>query len=360
MKIELQKITIRQLFVGYVNNEEEGVVAYGGRLDIRPKYQREFIYKDKQRDAVIDTVLKGFPLNVMYWVEKDDGTYEVLDGQQRTLSICEYLSNNFSLKERLFYNLAKDEQEKILNYELMVYFCNGTDSEKLQWFKTINIAGEKLTDQELRNSIYSGTWLTDAKRYFSKRNCQAHNIGGEYMAGSAIRQEYLESVIDWISHGQIEKYMSEHQQAKDANELWIYFQEVLDWVRRTFHAYRNEMKGLPWGAYYNQFKNKKLNSKDLAKEIERLMMDDEVENKKGIYLYLLDGKEKYLNLRAFSPAMKREAFERQAGKCPICKKVFKIEEMEADHKKPWHLGGKTTQENCQLLCRDDNREKSGK
>jgi len=195
MKIELKEITVKELTIGYQDNDEAGVVGYGGKLDIRPPYQREFIYKDKQRDAVIDTVTKNFPLNVMYWAVRDDGNYEVIDGQQRTISLCQYIQGDFAFKNRYFHNLQKDEQEQILNYKLMIYFCSGTDSEKLEWFKTINIAGEKLTDQELRNAVYAGSWVSDAKRYFSKRGCPAYNIAGDYLDGTAIRQDYLETVI---------------------------------------------------------------------------------------------------------------------------------------------------------------------
>ncbi len=199
MKIELKEIAIRDVTNGYVNNNEEGVVGYDGKLNIRPKYQREFVYKDKQRDAVIETIKKDFPLNVMYWVKNEDDTYEVLDGQQRTISICEYVAGKFSLNFQYFHNLEKTEQDQILDYKLMVYFCEGNDKEKLDWFETINIAGEKLTDQELKNAIYTGTWLTEAKKYFSKSGCPAYSIASNYLKGSSIRQEYLETAISWIS-----------------------------------------------------------------------------------------------------------------------------------------------------------------
>ena len=207
MKIQLKEITVREVANKYINNEEEGVVGYNGNLNIRPKYQREFVYKDKQRDAVIETVRKNFPLNVMYWAKNEDGTFEVMDGQQRTISICEYVSGKFSLNFQYFHNLEEVEKEQILDYRLMIYFCEGNDKEKLDWFKTINIAGEKLTDQELRNAIYTGTWLTDAKRHFSKSGGPAYNIGSDYLNGSPIRQDYLETTIDWISKGAIEQYM---------------------------------------------------------------------------------------------------------------------------------------------------------
>ena len=365
MKIELKKITVRELTNGYQDNEENGVVGYNGKLDIRPPYQREFVYKDKQRDAVISTVEKGFPLNVMYWADNGNGTFEVIDGQQRTISICQFVEGDFSLKignvaeNRAFHNLKDDEKEKILNYELMVYFCSGTDSEKLDWFRTINIAGEKLTEQELRNAVYSGSWVSDAKRYFSKNN--RPKIGDEYLSGSANRQEYLETAIDWISNGQIEKYMSEHQNDPTAIELWNYFQAVISWVKATFTKFRGkEMKGVAWGVLYNEFKDKKLDPKKLEIEISQLMQDDDVESKKGIYFYVLTRKEKYLNIRAFNDNQKREAYERQKGICPVCTEHYEIEEMEGDHITPWHLGGKTNAENCQMLCKEDNRRKSGK
>ncbi len=226
MKIELKEISVRELTNGFEDNEESGVLGYGGKLDIRPPYQREFIYKDKQRDAVIDTILKGYPLNVMYWAVRDDGTYEVIDGQQRTISICQFVNGDFSYMFRGFHNLEEDEKEKILNYKLMVYLCKGTDSEKLEWFKTINIAGEKLTDQELRNAVYSGSWVTDAKKYFSKNGCVAYRIGSDYLDGSPLRQDYFETAIKWISKENIEVYMSNHQHDPNALALWQYFQSV--------------------------------------------------------------------------------------------------------------------------------------
>lgn len=290
MKIELKPIKLKDLFQGYEDNEEEGVVAYGGRLDVRPKYQREFVYKDEQRDAVIDTVRKGFPLNIMYWVKNDDGNFEVLDGQQRTISICQYLKGDFSIKEQYFHTLTEDQKEQILDYELMVYFCEGTDSEKLEWFKTINIAGEKLYDQELRNAVYTGEWLTDAKRHFSKTGCPAMGLGDKYVKGTAIRQEILQLVLSWINDEakgttdeKIRQYMADHQHDSNANELWLYFTQVIYWVETIFPTYRREMKGLPWGLLYNEFGKQSLNTKRLEAEVAQLMADDEVQNKKGIY-----------------------------------------------------------------------------
>ena len=360
MKIELKEIPIRDVIDGYINDLEEGVVGYQGKLNIRPKYQREFVYKDKQRDAVIETVRKDFPLNVLYWVKNIDGTYEVMDGQQRTISICEYVVGKFSLNYQYFHNLEETEKKLILDYKLMIYFCEGTDKEKLDWFKTINIAGEKLYDQELRNAIYTGSWLTDAKKYFSKSNCAAQNMGSDYLTGSAIRQDYLETTIKWISDDNIEQYMAENQHKPNANELWLYFQSVINWINAIFPEYRKEMKGVSFGNLYNKFKDKQFDSKKLEKEITQLMQDEDVTKKQGIYSYVLTRNEKYLNIRAFKDKEKREAYEKQKGICTKCKKHFELNEMEADHIKPWHEGGKTTPENCQMLCKEDNRTKSGR
>jgi hypothetical protein len=360
MNIELREITIRELTEDYEDNEEAGVIGYGGKLDIRPPYQREFIYKDKQRDAVIDTVTKEFPLNVMYWAVREDGNYEVIDGQQRTISVCQFVEGDFAFNNRYFHNLQLNERAEILNYKLMIYLCSGTDSEKLEWFKTINIAGEKLTDQELRNAVYSGSWVSDVKRYFSKNGCAAYGLGGDYLTGSAIRQDYLETTIKWISNDGIEQYMAKNQHEPNANELWLYFQAVINWVKIVFPKYRREMKGIDWGFLYNEFKDQKLDSKKLETEISTLMEDEDVDSKKGIYTYVLTRKEKHLNIRAFSPNQKREAYERQDGICVECEEPFAIEEMEADHITPWHDGGKTSAANCQMLCKEDNRRKSGK
>ncbi|AIN74113.1 DUF262 domain-containing protein [Flavobacterium psychrophilum] len=360
MKIELKEITIREVSNGYFNDNEEGVVGFGGNLNIRPKYQREFVYKDKQRDSVIETVKKNFPLNVMYWVKNEDETYEVLDGQQRTISICEYVSSSFSLNSMYFHNLTDVEKNEILDYKLMVYFCDGNDKEKLDWFKTINIAGEKLTNQELRNAIYTGTWLTDAKKYFSKSGCPASSIGSDYLTGSPIRQDYLETAISWINNDAIEDYMSKNQPEENANELRLYFSSVINWINVIFPKYRKEMKGVNYGILYNSYKNEKFDTKKLEEEITKLMQDEDVTKKSGIYEYVITRNEKYLSIRAFTDKQKRESYERQKGICPKCGVQFELNEMEADHITPWHGGGKTTAENCQMLCKHDNRIKSGK
>ena len=361
MNIELKEITIQELSDGFQDNNENGVVGFGGKLDIRPPYQREFIYKDKQRDAVINTVTKNFPLNVMYWAVREDGNFEVIDGQQRTISLCQYVNGDFSFMFRGFDNLQNDEQEKILNYKLMVYVCSGTDSEKLEWFKTINIAGEKLTEQELRNAVYSGSWVSDAKRHFSKTGCPAFRIGSDYINGSPIRQEYFETAIDWISNGNIEVYMSNHQHDPNASALWRYFQDVITWVEATFTTKRSKfMKGVNWGKLYNKYKDVVYDTKAIEEETVRLILDDDVTKKSGIYPYILTRDEKYVSIRSFTDPTKHKIYEQQKGICVKCTEHFSLNDMEADHITPWSLGGKTTEENCQMLCKNCNRTKSGK
>lgn len=366
MKINLKSITIRDVIKDYKDSGENGVVGYGGNLNIRPAYQREFIYQPKQRDEVIQTVRKNFPLNTMYWVKTESGDYELMDGQQRTVSICQYVDGDYSVawdgQPRGFNNLTQGEQEQVLNYELSVYICEGTDKERLDWFKIINIAGMKLTDQELRNAIYTGPWLTDAKRWFSKTGAPAAVIGEKLVNGIVNRQEVLEKALKWISNDQIEKYMAEHQNNPNADELWQYFQAVIDWANRIFPNQDSNrvrlMKGLDWGKFYNKHRDDNLNTQDLETRIAELIMDDEVENKKGIYEYLLTGNERTLSLRTFDDKITVRKYEEQKGICPVCKQHYEFNEMEADHIRPWSQGGKTVYENCQMLCRNDNRRKS--
>ncbi len=369
MQIELHEIKIREIVNGYVDSQENGVVGYGGKLNIRPAFQREFVYKEKQRDAVIETVEKGFPLNVMYWVEDENGNYELLDGQQRTISICQYVNGEFSLNSRAFHNLTKTEQEQILDYSLMIYICKGNDKEKLDWFKIINIAGVQLKEQELRNAIYTGEWLSDAKRYFSKNGCVAYLLANKYINGEVNRQDYLEKVLEWISAKEnikLEDYMSIHQHDRHATPLWQYFQMVINWVQTIFPKYRKEMKGVSWGNLYNTYGNNVYNPQELETKIVKLMQDDDITKRSGIYEYLLSGNEKHLNIRAFTDNEKRQVYERQKGICPHCvaenreKIHYEIEEMEADHITPWCEGGKTNVENCQMLCKEHNRRKSNK
>lgn len=366
MEIKLHEITVRDIVNGYCDSAENGVVGYGGKLNIRPAFQREFVYKDKQRDAVIETVQKGFPLNVMYWSEADNG-YELLDGQQRTLSICQYVHGDFSIDGRAFHNLTQTEQEQILCYPLMIYICKGNDREKLDWFQIINIAGVQLKEQELRNAIYTGAWLTDAKRYFSKIGCAAYQFANKYINGEVNRQDYLEKALKWISareNKSIRDYMGQHQHDTHATPLWQYFQAVINWVSALFPHYRKEMKGVEWGFLYNEYGNGEYDPQFLEEKIAALMQDDDVTKRTGIYEYLLSGKEKYLNIRAFTENQKRQAYERQQGICPYCEKErrpkikYELCEMEADHITPWCEGGKTELSNCQMLCKEHNRLKS--
>ncbi len=363
MDITLHTIPIRDLVAGYENNDEEGVVGYGGKLNIRPKFQREFVYSEKQEQEVINSIFKGFPLNVMYWVKNADGNFDLLDGQQRTLSICAFHEGEFFVSVdgslRGFQNLTSVQKNTFLDYKLQVYICeNGTDQERLDWFRIINIAGEQLTNQELLNAVYAGPWITDAKRRFSKTGCVAFKLGEKYMSGTPIRQDYLEAVLRWMSNGNIEQYMAEHQNEENADLEWQFFQEVVNWVQTHFTKYRKEMKGIAWGDLYKKYKDNSYKSSDLEKEIARLMEDDDVTNKKGIYEYVLSKDERKLNIRAFTPKMKREAYERQKGICSSCGKHFELENMEGDHITPWSEGGPTTADNCQMLCKDCNRRKS--
>ena len=362
MKIEMHTITVRELVEGYVNSEDEGVVAFGGKLDVRPKYQREFIYKPEQQEAVVDTLTKGYPLNVMYWAVRGDGSYEVIDGQQRTLSICEYVAGKFAYMFRYFGNLTSNEQEQILDYGLTVYFCEGTESEKLEWFKTINIAGEELTEQELLNAVYAGPWTGDLKRFFSRPAGPAYGLANRYMKGEPIRQDYLATVLKWKSGGDVKNYMALRQHEPSAMDEWLYFKGVIDWVQTLFPKYRKEMKGLEWGALYNEFSGEKYDPSALEREITKLMEDDDVQKKSGIYEFLLSRKERerLLNIRTFTPGQKRAAYEKQKGICPKCKKHFAFEEMEGDHIVPWSRGGKTVPENLQMLCKRCNGIKSDK
>ena len=360
MQIELRSVTVKDLAREYRDDDEDGVVGYDGKLDIRPPFQREFVYGPAQREAVIDTINQGFPLNVMYWAERLDGTYEIIDGQQRTISIAQYVTNEFSIRDRSFHNLTPEEKNHIEEYELTVYVCSGPEREKLKWFETINIAGERLTKQELRNATYSGSWVTDAKRYFSKRGCVAYQIGQQYMKGSPIRQDYLEKVIQWASGGNIEEYMGRHQHDTDAKPLWEYFQEIVAWIEQVFTKRRPGMKGVDWGPLFDAYKDDVLDPVAVEEETGRLVANDDVQRQPGIYPYILTRDEKHLGIRAFPAGLKQRVYEKQGGNCAHCGESFDISEMEADHITPWAEGGKTVEENCQMLCKEHNRRKAAR
>lgn len=372
MDIKLNEIPIRDIFEGYINegDTEMGVTGYDDQLCIRPRYQRNYVYKDNQRDEVVRTVKNGYPLSIFYWVDlgesredQDAPRYEVLDGQQRTISICDYIDGVFSVDGHYFDSLPNDIRKKILDYKLLVYICTGDDSEKLKWFQTINIAGEPLTPQELRNAIYSGPWVSDAKSHFSKSNGAAVGLAGDYMAGEANRQVYMETAIRWhmqvTGDETIEAYMSKRKNEHTATELWSYFRSVIEWVEAIFpHKRTSQMKGLPWGEYYNaHHKRKDLDPDALEKQIQALLADPDVTKKKGVYEYVLTGDERALNIRAFDERMRLEAYEQQKGNCAICGKHFKLADMHGDHVKPWSKGGRTVAENCQMLCTECNLKK---
>lgn len=372
MQITPMTITVRELTENYIDDGDGGVVGYNHRLVIRPAYQREFIYKDKQRDAVIETVLKGYPLNTMYWSKTGDDAYEVLDGQQRTISLAQYVDGQFPIKvngnDKFFINLSDDLKERVRNYELTIYVCDGTEDEKLEWFKVINIAGEVLTAQELLNATYAGTWLTDAKIYFSRRNCVAGQMADGYIKGNPIRQDYLEKALSWIADrdhlasGQL--YMATHQHDQDANDLWLYFQEVISWAKRLFPQKRKGVTDCQeWGLLYNKYHATQYNSNTLESDMKRLLMNDDVTKKAGVVPYLLSPRsahdERNLSIRTFTESQKRRAYERQGGCCAECGEHFEFEDMQGDHITPWCQGGRTVDDNLQMLCRTCNNDKDG-
>ena len=367
MEIKLKEVTIAELFDGYKYDELNDILGYGGKLNIRPAYQREFIYKSEQEQEVIRSVIQGFPLNVMYWSD-EDSHYELLDGQQRTLSICRYLDRAFSVDKLYIHNQPKDIQQRIMDYKLLIYVCKGEVSEKLKWFNVINISGEQLTEQERRNAVFTGPWLTDAKRRFSKLTGKGVLLGTRYLTGDPKRQKYLETAIQWAANsdkkrfeGDISTYMGIYHDKPNANDLMLYFQKVINWVEATFPKYDSLMKGLDWGRIYETYKNKTdIDTDVLQAELERLWMDDDVTHKSGAYEYVLGGNEKSLNIRKFTPAMAKAAYTRQHGICKICGKHFELNQMEADHITPWSEGGRTVVENCQMLCRECNRRKGAK
>lgn len=380
MEIKKIKVTIKELCEGYVNDEdiELGVYAYDGKLCVRPAFQRSFVYDKKQENAVINTALRGFPLNVMYWVENEDGTYDCLDGQQRTISLCNFVdgASNFTApwlfegRKISFLTLKRidpDLCQRFMNYELDVYVCKGTKAEQLDWFKTINIAGAKLFDQELRNASYVSQWLTDAKRYFSKANpdssakCPAERLGGRYTNKNANRQEILEQVITWIVGSKEEddicQYMEDHMHDKDASELWNYFTNVINWIEELFPG--TDEKGMAtvnWGRLYNEYKDEEFDPDEIADKFKELM-DYKATKELDISVakiceYCITRDEKLLKPRQFSDAQRTALYNRQNGICPDCGKHFLKADMQAHHIIPWYNDGITELSNGVMLCKE--------
>lgn len=382
MEITRKSITIRELCEGYVNESEtqieDAVKAYGGKLCVRPAFQRAFVYDKKQENAVIDTAMKGFPLNIMYWVDNGDGTYDCLDGQQRTISLCNFVDGVSSFEAPWFNGGKKNYihtiqridpnmYERFMNYELEVYICRGAKSERMEWFRTINIAGEELYPQELRNANYVSPWLTDAKRYFSKASssstakCPAERVGGQYTNKNANRQEILSQVIGWFigstEDADICQYMEDHINDPDASELWNYFNSIIDWINEIFPGvYDKGMASVNWGALYNQYGEDDLDPDDICAKFDELIefkaskeLDVSVAK---ITEYCITRDEKLLKHRQFSEAQRSTLYKRQKGICPDCGQHFLRPDMHAHHITPWYNGGLTDLSNGVMLCKE--------
>ena len=379
-------ITVKAICDGFVYNELEGKGLFGlsGKLTIQPEYQRNYIYADGKRDvAVIESILKGYPLGLIYFNKISADKFEVLDGQQRITSFGSFVTNKFAIKdengmEQYFSGIAKDKQDKILNTKLLIYECEGTESEIKEWFRTINIAGVPLNNQELLNAVYSGPFVTLGKEEFS--NTQNANIQkwGAYVSGSANRQEFLERALDWVSKGNIGDYMSKHRFDTNINELKTYFNSVIDWVSTVFTDVESEMRGLEWGRLYETYKKKPYSPQQVSEQVKTLYADPYVKNRKGIFEYILGGSTdtKLLEVRVFDEATKKSVYTKQTAEaekqsisnCPLCAlghdsnktKIWKLAEMDADHVTAWSKGGTTDIKNCEMLCKTHNRAKGNK
>ena len=386
MKTELHtEWTVKDICEGFIYNELEGKGLYGmnGKLTIQPEYQRNYIYADGKKDvAVIDSVLKGYPIGLIYFVKAENGQYEVLDGQQRITSLGRFVTSKFAIIDdgipQYFRGISRDKQEKILNTKLLIYVCEGTESEIKEWFKTINIAGIPLNHQEILNAIYSGTFVTLAKEEFSNSQNSNINKWSSYISGAVNRQEYLECALNWVSKGNIEDYMSKHRHDKDIHELKTYFNSVIDWVDGIFTDVYTEMKNIDWGKLYETYHKQPYNTKEISTQTAELYADEFVKNKKGIFEYVLGGCKdtKLLEVRIFDVATKRSVYDVQTQKaqkkgisnCPLCalgndnnkNRIWKRDEMDADHVTAWSKGGATDIKNCQMLCKTHNRAKGNK
>ena len=386
MKTKLRTdITVKGICDGFVYNEyqDKGVFGLSGKLTIQPEYQRNYIYADSKKDiAVIESILKGYPLGLIYFNRVED-RFEVLDGQQRITSIGRFVINKFAVKdkngmEQYFRGLDPSLQSKILETKLLIYECEGNESDIKAWFKTINIAGIPLNEQELLNAIYSGRFVTKAKEEFSDKQNANIQKWSAYISGSANRQDFLHTALDWVSKGNISGYMSKHRRDEQITELKTYFNSVIDWISNVFSEVKSDMKGLKWGEYYELYHNNSYDPKEVSDKLEELYSDYFVTSKKGIYEYILDGckQKQLLDIRIFDPPTKKtvyskqteEAKQKETSNCPLCAlghdnnktKIWKLEEMDADHVSAWSKGGATDISNCQMLCKTHNRIKGNK
>lgn len=379
-------ITVKDVCEDFVYNELEGkgLFGLGGRLTIQPEYQRNYIYADGKKDvAVIESLLKGYPLGLIYFNKVGPDEFEVLDGQQRITSFGRYVTDKFAVKdengmEQYFSGIAKDKQEKILNTKLLIYECEGTESEIKEWFKTVNIAGVPLNEQELLNAVYSGPFVTLAKAEFS--NSQNANIQkwGAYISGDVKRQAFLERALDWVSRGRIGDYMSRHRYDDNINELKTYFNTVIDWVSGVFDKVYGEMRGLEWGRLYETYHHQAYSAADVARKVQALYEDDFVTSKKGVFEFVLGGSQdtRLLTVRVFDGPTKKSVYERQTSEarakgesnCPYCaighesskSRIWKFSEMDADHVSAWSKGGASNIRNCQMLCKPHNQAKGNR
>ena len=378
-------LTIKDICEGFTYNEYEGKGLFGlaGKLTIQPEYQRNYIYADGKKDvAVIDSIIKGYPLGLIYFNKVGD-RLEVLDGQQRITSFGRFVTDKFAIKdshgmEQYFSGLAEDLQKKIMETKLLIYVCEGTESEIKEWFKTINIAGVPLNEQELLNAIHSGEFVTKAKETFS--NSQNANIQkwSAYISGNVNRQEFLHTALDWVSKGNVSEYMSKHRHDTEITELETYFNSVIDWISSVFMDVESEMKGLEWGKFYELYHKNSYNPTEVSKKLKELYSDFFVKNKKGIYEYILDGckQPQLLDIRMFDEPTKKTVYAKQTAdaenkgisNCPLCamgsdsnkNRIYKLAEMDADHVTAWSKGGATDISNCQMLCKSHNRAKGNR
>lgn len=385
----LKKYSVQEIVAGFIYNELEGKGLFGlsGKLTIQPEYQRNYIYADGKKDvAVIESLLKGYPLGLIYFNDVDDHNFEVLDGQQRITSVGRFKTGKFAIKdengrEQLFNSLPKDKQDKIMNSELLIYHCRGEESEIKEWFKTINIAGVPLNEQEMLNAIYSGPFVTLAKAEFSNTGNSNIQKWSAYISGSANRQDFLATALDWVavSNGvNTEKYMASHREDNNINELKIHFSTVIEWVSTVFNDVLKEMRGLEWGLLYDKYHTTSYNSAEVSEAIERLYGDVYVKNRKGIFEYILGGETdtKLLDVRVFDDATRKVVYRKQTVKakkdnisnCPYCaighevnkSKIWELKDMDADHVSAWSKGGVTDISNCQMLCKSHNRAKGNR